>query len=205
MSCVCVRYADDIVVGFEHKVEAERFLADLRERLAEFARALHPDKTRLIEFGRYAGERRAERGLGKPETFNFLGFTHICGRTRAGGFQLKRKTRRDRMRLRLRAVKEGLRRRMHEPVPEQGQWLGRVVRGYFAYHALPTNARSLNAFHHHVGRLWLRTLRRRGQRDMSTWARMAQLVAAYLPSPRILHPWPDARFAVTHPRWEPSA
>ena len=202
---VYVRYADDIVVGFEHRDEAEQFLADLRERLAAFALELHPQKTRLIEFGRYAAERRAERGLGKPETFNFLGFTHICSRSRSGGFQLKRKTRRDRMRARLRAVKEGLRRRMHEPIPDQGQWLARVVRGYFAYHAVPTNARSLNAFHHHIGRLWLRTLKRRGQRDASTWSRVAQLVAEYLPTPRILHPWPDARFVVTHPRWEPSA
>ena len=195
---VFVRYADDTVAGFEYETDAKRFLADLRERLEKFALSLHPDKTRLIEFGRFAAERRARRGLGKPETFNFLGFTHICGHSRAGYFLLKRKTRRDRMRVRLRAIKEELRRRMHEPLPEQGRWLGQVVRGYFAYHAVPTNAKSLCAFPHHVtestGR---RSLRRRSQRDRTTWDRAAQLVAAFLPAVRIIHPWPHERFAVT--------
>ena len=133
---VFVRYADDSVAGFEYETDAKRFLADLHERLEKFALSLNPDKTRLIEFGRFAAERRARRDLGKPETFNFLGFTHICGHSRAGYFLLKRKTRRDRMRVRLRAIKEELRRRMHEPIPEQGRWLGQVVRGYFAYHAV---------------------------------------------------------------------
>ena len=202
---VLVRYADDTVAGFEYESDARRFLADLRERLEKFALSLHPDKTRLIEFGRFAAERRARRGLGKPGTFNFLGFTHICGQTRAGYFLLQRKTRRDRMRGRLRAIKEELRRRRHEPIPEQGRWLGQVVRGYFAYHAVPTNTKSLCAFRHHVTDLWRRTLRRRSQKDGTTWDRAAQLAAAFLPTVRILHPWPQARFAVKHPRWKPGA
>src|SRR6476620_1393533 len=139
---IIVRYADDIVMGFEHEGEARRFVADMRQRMEKFALSLHPDKTRLLEFGRYAAERRARRGLDKPETFNFLGFTHICGRSRRGVFQLKRQTRRDRMRARLRAIKEELQRRMHEPIPLQGKWLGQVVRGYFAYHAVPTNCKA---------------------------------------------------------------
>src|SRR6202040_1742194 len=162
---IIVRYADDFIVGFQHESDARRFLDEMRERLQKFALSLHPDKTRLIEFGRFAAERRERRGLGKPETFNFLGFTHICGHSRAGHFLLKRKTRRDRMRVRLRAIKEELRRRMHEPIPEQGRWLGQVLRGYFAYHAVPTNTRSLCAFRHHVTNLWRRSLRRRSQRD----------------------------------------
>jgi group II intron reverse transcriptase/maturase len=202
---IFVRYADDLVCGFEHAADAQRFHADLQQRMEQFALALHPDKTRLIEFGRFAAEARARRGLGKPETFNFLGFTHICGRSRKGGFQLKRKSRRDRMRAKLRAIKEELRRRLHEPIPQQGAWLRRVVRGYFAYHAVPTNVASLSAFRHHVEDLWRRALRRRSQKDHTTWDRLARLAADFLPAPRILHPWPDARFAVTHPRWEPNA
>jgi group II intron reverse transcriptase/maturase len=202
---VLVRYADDTVAGFEHETDAKRFLADLRERLEKFALSLHPDKTRLIEFGRFAADRRARRGLGKPETFNFLGFTHICGHSRKGYFLLKRKTRRDRMRARLRAIKEELWRRMHESIPEQGRWLGQVVRGYFAYHAVPTNTKSLCAFRYHVTDLWRRSLRRRSQRDCTTWERTAQLVAAFLPAVRTIHPWPHERFAVNHPRWKPGA
>ena len=139
---IIVRFADDIIIGFEHEGEARRFLADMRQRMEKFALSLHPDKTRLIEFGRYAAEHRARRGLGKPETFNFLGFTHICGRSSRGIFQLKRQTRRDRMRARLRAIKEELQRRMHEPIPLQGKWLRQVVRGYFTYHAVPTNSKN---------------------------------------------------------------
>jgi group II intron reverse transcriptase/maturase len=202
---IFVRYADDIVAGFEHESAAVRFLAELRERLEKFALSLHPDKTRLIEFGRHAAANRAKHGLGKPETFNFLGFTHICGRSRAGYFQLKRKTRRDRMRLKLKALTGELRRRMHVPIPEQGRWLAQVVRGYFAYHAVPTNARRLDAFRHYVTILWQRTLRRRSQHDWTTWERIARLVEHYLPPVRILHPWPSVRFSVKHPRWEPGA
>ena len=195
---IIVRYADDIVMGFEHEGEARRFVADMRQRMEKFALSLHPEKTRLIEFGRYAAERRARRGLGKPETFNFLGFTHICGRSRQGVFQLKRQTRRDRMRARLRAIKEELQRRMHEPIPLQGKWLRQVVRGYFAYHAVPTNSKSMSTFRHYVTDLWRRTLQRRSQRDRSTWARIAQLAAEFLPPVRILHPWPSERFAVKY-------
>jgi RNA-directed DNA polymerase len=204
-SVIFVRYADDIVCGFEHEADAQRFHAALQQRMEKFALSLHPDKTRLIEFGRFAAEHRARRGLGKPETFTFLGFVHICGRSRRGIFQLRRKSRRDRMRTRLRAIKEELRRRMHEPIPQQGQWLRQVVRGYFAYHAVPTNVASLSAFRTHVVDLWRRTLKRRSQKDHTTWDRLAQLAADFLPAPRILHPWPDARFVVTHPRWEPNA
>jgi RNA-directed DNA polymerase len=202
---IIVRFADDIIIGFEHEGEARRFLADMWQQMEKFALSLHPDKTRLIEFGRYAAEHRARRGLGKPETFNFLGFTHICGRSSRGIFQLKRQTRRDRMRARLRAIKEELQRRMHEPIPLQGKWLGQVVRGYFAYHAVPTNCKALSTFRHYVMDLWRRALQRRSQRDRSTWERIAQLARAFLPQARILHPWPSERFAVKYPRWEPGA
>lgn len=202
---VLVRYADDIVAGFEHEDDAVRFLAGLRERVEKFALLLHPEKTRLIQFGRHAAEQRAGRGLGKPETLNFLGFTHICGRSRRGGFLLHRKTRRDRMRARLRALKGELRRRMHEPIPQQGRWLAQVIRGYFAYHAVPTNFRQLHAFRYHVVGLWARSLRRRSQKDRSTWERISHLATDFLPPPRILHPWPEQRFVVKHPRWEPGA
>jgi RNA-directed DNA polymerase len=202
---IFVRYADDIVAGFEHKADAQRFHADLQQRMEKFALSLHPDKTRLIEFGRFAARDRAQRGLGKPETFDFLGLTHICGRSRKGAFQLKRKSRRDRMRAKLRAIKEELRRRMHDPIQQQGRWLGLVVRGYFAYHAVPTNIASLRAFRQQVVDLWRRALKRRSQKDHTTWCRIAALAAEFLPAPRILHLWPDARFAVTHPRWEPGA
>ena len=193
------------IIGFQHENDAQRCLDEMRKRLGEFALSLHPEKTRLIEFGRFAAERRKRRGLGKPETFNFLGFTFICGRTRSGKFQIKRKTRRDRMQAKLREIKEALRRCMHRPIPEQGKWLGRVVRGYFNYHAVPTNGQALEVFRHHVTDLWRRTLRRRSQKDRMTWERMTQLVNDWLPKPSILHPWPSDRFAVTHPRWEPNA
>jgi group II intron reverse transcriptase/maturase len=202
---IMVRYADDIVVGFEHRSDAERFLAEMRERLAMFALTLHGEKTRLIEFGRFAATNRSSRGEGRPETFNFLGFTHICGRGRRGGFLLKRKTRRDRMRARLLAVREGLRRRRHAPIDEQGGWLRQVVGGFFAYHAVPTNTAALGAFRYHVIRDWLRALRRRGQKDRTTWRRIVTLADRWLPKPSVTHPWPSQRFAVRHPRWEPYA
>jgi group II intron reverse transcriptase/maturase len=202
---IFVRYADDFIVGFQHDRDACRFLDEMRERLGKFALSLHPEKTRLIEFGRFAAERRQRRGLGRPETFNFLGFTFICGQTRAGKFQIKRRTRRDRMRAKLKMIKGEMWRRMHQPIPEQGKWLGRVVNGYFNYHAVPTNAHALHVFRHHVTDLWRRTLMQRSQKDGITWARMTQLVDDWLPKPIILHPWPSDRFAVTHPRWEPYA
>jgi len=202
---VIVRYADDMVVGFEHEAEAGRFMEDLRERLAKFALSLHPDKTRLIEFGRHAASNRAKRGLGKPETFNFLGFTHICSQSKAGYFQLKRKTRRDKLRMKLRSLKREMWQCLHAPVHEQGKWLGQVVRGYFGYHAVPTNSKRVHAFRYHVVNLWWRTLKRRSQKDRTTWQDMTRLAAEFLPLPRIRHPWPDTRFLVKHPRWEPSA
>ena len=202
---IIVRYADDTVMGFEHRTDAVRFLADLEKRMAEHALALHPDKTRLIEFGRFAAANRKARGLGKPETFDFLGFTHICGRTRNGRFQVRRRSRRDRMRAKLQAVKEELRRRMHAPVAEQGKWLASVVLGYFKYHGVPNNWDALAAFRHHVIGLWRGVLRKRSDKDQTTWDRINRLAAWWLPRPRISHPWPNQRFAVTHPRWEPYA
>jgi group II intron reverse transcriptase/maturase len=197
---VIVRYGDDFVVGFEYESDARRFWEALRARLEEFALALHPDKTRLIEFGRHAADRRATAGLGKPETFTFLGFVFICGKSRRGKFLVHRKSRRDRMRAKLAEVKKELRKRMHQPIPEQGRWLGQVVRGYFAYHAVPTNGLTVSAFRHHVERLWLRTLRRRSQKDCFTWERIKRLANDFLPQPRTLHPWPHVRFAVRHSR-----
>src|SRR5689334_11131269 len=197
--------ATRLVVGFEHEADARRFWDAMRARLGELALSLHPDKTRLIEFGRHAAARRRSRGLGRPETFAFLGFTFICGTARRGGFQVQRKSRRDRVRARLGAIKEELRRRMHRPIPVQGLWLRRVVAGFFAYHGVPTNGRALAAFRYHVLDLWRRALRRRSQRTKLTWERMVRLADAWLPRPRILHPWPQQRFAAKHPRWEPYA
>jgi group II intron reverse transcriptase/maturase len=202
---IIVRYADDFIIGFQYENDARRFLDQMRKRLEEFGLSLHSEKTRLIEFGRDAAERRKLRGLGRPETFNFLGFTFICGKTRAGKFQIRRKTRTDRMRATLGKIKNALRRCMHQPIPALGKWLGRVVSGYFNYHAVPTNGRALHVFRHHVIDLWRRTLRRRSQKDRITWARMTKLADAWLPKPTILHPWPSVRFAVRHPRWEPYA
>ena len=202
---IIVRYADDIIVGFEHETDARRFLDAMRERLERFALSLHPDKTRLIEFGRYAADRRDRRGLGKPESFSFLGFTFICGKSRQDTFQLKRKTRRDRMRAKLRAIKHEMRRRMHQPIPFQGKWLQQIVSGYFNYHAVPTNSRALHAFRHSVAKIWQRSLRRRSQKHSMSWERFTQLANDWLPQPRILHPWPERRFAVKHPRREPYA
>jgi group II intron reverse transcriptase/maturase len=193
---IIVRFADDIVVGFEHEADARRFWDAMRKRLEEFSLSLHPDKTRLIEFGRHAAAKRAQRGLGKPDTFRFLGFIFICGRSRKGEFQLRRKSRRDRMRAKLKEIKEQLRRQMHQPIPEQGRWLAQVIRGYFAYHAVPTNYPALSAFRYHIKRLWLRTLRRRSQKDRFAWERLTKLANDFLPQPKILHPWPSVRFAV---------
>ena len=197
---IIVRYADDVVAGFEHEDDARRFLDAMRARFEEFALSLHPDKTRLIEFGRHAAVRRERRGLGKPETFNFLGFTFICGKSLKGHFLLHRKSRGDRMRAKLQEIQEELRQRRHQAIPLQGEWLRSVVSGYFNYHAVPTNGRALTVFHYHIRRLWLRTLQRRSERDGSTWQRIEKLAADWLPKPRILHPWPRERFAVRHPR-----
>lgn len=191
---IVTRYADDFVLGFQHRGDALQFLGDLKERLRKFSLELHPSKTRLIEFGRFAATRRRERGLGKPETFDFLGFTHICGEMKHGRFLLLRHTMRGQIRAKLRSIQVELQRRRHLPLPAQGKWLGSVVRGYFAYFAVPTNVHALQAFRTQVERHWRQALRRRGQRDRTTWARMRILSARWLPKPRILHPWPSTRF-----------
>jgi RNA-directed DNA polymerase len=203
---IFVRYADDTVAGFQHLADAERFLADLRMRLAEFALTLHPEKTRLIEFGRHAATNRSRRGDGKPETFDFLGFTHICGvNEKRPGFQLWRRSSRKRMKAKVRAIKDELRRRLHTPLDEQGKWLGSVVRGFFAYHAVPGNFHAIDAFRCHVISGWLRSLRRRSQRHRMPWDRFNGFIDCYIPKARVLHPWPEARFRVRHSRWEPGA
>jgi RNA-directed DNA polymerase len=194
---VVVRYADDFIVGFQHRDEAERFLTDLRERFAKFGLELHPDKTRLLEFGRYALPNRTRRKQGKPATFNFLGFTHICAKTREGWFRLLRKTERKRRQAKLEAVKTELRRRMHEPVPEQGAYLGAVVRGYVNYYGIPGNSQAISLFRFAVIRIWHRTLCRRSQTGHVKWDRMARYVARWIPPARICHPHPDVRQRVT--------
>jgi len=197
---IIVRYADDLALGFEREDDARRFLDAMRARLEEFALTLHPDKTRLIEFGRHAAANREKYGLGKPETFAFLGFTFICSTTRGGRFSLKRKSRRDRLRTKVQHVKGELRRRMHQPISKQGTWLRQVVVGFCNYHAVPDNIRALGAFRYYVIRAWLQTLRRRSQKDDFSWERMEKLADEWLPKPAIRHPWPRVRFAVKHPR-----
>src|SRR5229473_2590438 len=198
---IVVRYADDAVLGFQHRADAEQFLRDWKERLSRFGLELHPDKTRLIEFGRYAVANRKERGEGKPETFNFLGFTHICGQTwKTGKFLLLRKTIHQRLSAKLRALKEELRRRRHLSVAELGKWLRSVVQGYFNYHAVPGNLASLRSFRLQVIRRWMRALRRRSQKSRMTWPRLVALAERWLPKPSILHPYPNLRFDARHPR-----
>jgi len=198
---IIVRYADDAVLGFQHREDVERFREQLRERLRKFGLELHPDKTRLMEFGRYAAERREKRGEGKPETFNFLGFTHICGRSRTTGyFTVYRKTIGKRMAAKLKEIRQKLRQRMHAPVGDTVKWLQSVVRGYFQYHAVPGNEARLKAFRHDVLHMWLQLLRRRSQRSRWTWARFNACLGDLLPVVEILHPYPDARFDAKHPR-----
>lgn len=191
---IVVRYADDFIVGFQRIGDAKPFLEELRTRLRCFALELHPEKTRLIRFGSYARQQRAERNEARPETFNFLGFTHICGENRRGNFTLVRRTMRVRIAAKLQAVKTELLRRRHQPVPQQGEWLGHVVRGFFAYHAVPANGAALDAFRSQVKRHWKRALSRRSQRAYVSWPRMQKLGDRWLPRPRILHPWPQDRF-----------
>jgi group II intron reverse transcriptase/maturase len=202
---IVVRYADDLVVGFEDRTEAERFLVAFRERLAKFGLELNLEKTRLIEFGRFAAQDRERRGEGKPETFTFLGFTHYCGKRRSNGaFTVRRKTAKKRMVAKLRAIKAELRFRMHEPIAAVGEWLRKVVTGYYRYHAIPGNIDRLSLFGQRLRRLWWLTLRRRSQRRV-TWERIFPITAHWLPAPRVLHPYPTDRFLATHPRWEPYA
>jgi len=198
---VIARFADDFVVGFEHRQDAERFWADLRERLAKFGLELNAEKTRLIRFGRFAAQQRRERGLGKPETFSFLGFAHICAESRNGRFKLKRTTDSKRVRAKLRAVKDELRWRRHLPIPEQGHWLASVLRGHYNHYAVPDNSEALRAFRDELARLWRQALSRRSQKAHVNWERMSRLADRWLPRPHILHPWPEERFdAITQGR-----
>ena len=195
---IVVRYADDVVMGFQHRAEAEAFLTELRDRLAEHGLELHQGKTRLIEFGRFAAANRAERGEGQPATVEFLGFTHICARRRSdGGFTVLRKTIGRRLRQKAKEVREMLMRHRHKPVGEQGQWLRSVVQGFFNYHAVPGNRRALNAFRTQVNRAWLRALRRRSQKGRKlNWGRMKRLIATWIPAAKVLHPYPNQRLAL---------
>jgi group II intron reverse transcriptase/maturase len=197
---VVIRYADDSIVGFQYQTDAHRFLENLRERLAKFGLELHPDKTRRIEFGRFADENRKRRGEGKPETFDFLGFKHISAKNRLGRFSVRRTTIRKRMRAKLRNLKQELRRRMHDPVPETGGWLKSVVQGYFNYYAVPGNLDSLAIFRKRARALWWQNLRRRSQQRHFSWTKMIALGERWLPQPCVLHPYPAVRFAANHPR-----
>lgn len=194
---VIVRFADDFVVGFEHRQEAERFLAELRERFAQFGLGLHPEKTQLIEFGRFADTNRRVRGDGKPGTFNFLGFTHICGKTRRGGFAVLRQTMRKRWQAKIQAVRAELKRRLHYSVPEVGAYLRSVVTGHFRYYGVPRNGPALAAFRHAIARTWRWVLKRRSQKSRMPWSRFAKYAEHWLPYPRICHPYPFQRFGVT--------
>jgi RNA-directed DNA polymerase len=197
---IVVRYADDLVVGFEQRAEAERFLADFRERLAKFGLELHAEKTRLIEFGRFAQSNRPARGEGEPESFTFLGFTHYCGINSAGYFTIRRQTARKRLEAKLQQVKQTLRARMHEPVPEVGEWLRRVLNGFYQYHAVPGNWDSLKMFRQRIGRYWRHVLRRRSQRGRLSAKRLTRLFNRWLIPPRLVHPYPSVRFDAMHPR-----
>jgi RNA-directed DNA polymerase len=197
---VVIRYADDTIVGFQSETDADRFREDLGKRLEKFGLELHPEKTRRIEFGRFAERNRERRGEGKPETFDFLGFTHISGKNGLGRFAVRRTTIRKRMRAKLREIKQQLRQRMHDPVAQTGKWLKSVVQGYFNYYAVPGNLTSLGVFRDRVLALWWRTIRRRSQRRRVSWTRTLAFARTWLPQPRVLHPFPDARFAVTHLR-----
>ena len=194
---IVVRYADDIVLGFQEKSDAEQFLKELAERFRKFRLELHPEKTRLLEFGRYAAQNRRWAGRGKPETFNFLGFTHICARKRSNGrFTVWRQTIRKRMQAKLQGVKIELQRRMHDSVPEVGKWLRSVVDGHYRYYGVPMNAPALNKFRFHVIRHWHRVLSRRSQNGRVEWSRMQRLSNRWLPAPRIYHPYPLERLGV---------
>ena len=192
---VVIRYADDFVIGFERKGEAEACLKELQERFAEFGLKLHETKTRLIEFGRYAIERREEHGEGRPETFDFLGFTHRCDKTRSHGwFTIRRESIAKRMRAGLAKVKELLRRRRHWEIGSIGRWLSRVIHGWYGYYAIPGNMIRLQQFRDEIVKAWLAELRRRSQRHRWTWKRIQRMVRRLLPTPKILHPYPDQRF-----------
>src|SRR4051794_6578391 len=196
---IVVRYADDLVVGFQHRTDAERFLREFQDRLAKFGLELHADKTRLIEFGRFAVRNRKQRGEGKPETFTFLGFTHFCGQLTTGTFTVWRITAQKRMVAKLKAIKAELQRRKHHRTSEVGAWLRQVVLGYYQYHAVPGNTTQLRLFSRRVAWLWRNVLVRRSQRARVGWDRLTSILARWIPQPRTLHPYPDARFNATHP------
>ncbi|MCJ7808263.1 MAG: group II intron reverse transcriptase/maturase [Dehalococcoidia bacterium] len=199
---IIVRYADDFVIGFEYRQDAERLQKELEERMQQFGLEMNPEKTRLIEFGRFAIDNRAKRGEGKPETFDFLGFTHICAKTREHRyFTIKRKSISKRLARKVKKAKEELNRRRHMPVPAQGKWLRSVVQGFFNHHAVPGNRYALDAFRRSLVRAWFQSLRRRSQKARSLkWERMQRIINKWLPRPRILHPYPNQRLCVTHPR-----
>jgi group II intron reverse transcriptase/maturase len=192
---IAIRYADDSILGFQFESEAKRFLQAMQARLSTFRLTLHPQKTRLIEFGRYAEERRERRGLGRPETFDFLGFTHCCSKNRNGTFKILRLTVKKRMRATLASIRETLKRRRHEPIECVGQWLQRVVRGYFNYFAVPDNLQRLSGFRFEVCRAWRQALGRRSQRGKMTWTQFERVSRKYLPLPHRVHPYPPQRFA----------
>jgi RNA-directed DNA polymerase len=199
---IIVRYADDFVMGFQYRHEAERFLGEMKERFDQYGLEIHREKTRLIEFGRFAQANRAERGEGKPETFDFLGFTHICSRTQKGNrFTLRRKTIAKRLRTKLKEVREAIIRRRHEPVPALGKWLRSVIQGHFNYYAVPGNREAVDRFRTEISRAWLFALRRRSQKSRNlTWDRIKRLIKTWIPTVRTRHPYPDQRLCVNYPR-----
>jgi len=198
---IMVRYADDIVVGFEHREEAELFRQELRERLRQFELTLNEEKTRLLEFGRQAAQQRKQRGEGKPETFNFLGFTHICGKSRRGKFLVVRKTMHKRMHAKLKALKSEFRQGMHRPLPEQGKWVAAVLRGHYQHYGVPLNSQALETFAYQVKRLWHRALRRRSQKACTlSWAKFKRITARWTPAAHLCHPYPEARLAARYRR-----
>lgn len=194
---IVVRFADDFVMGFQHRHEAHQFLGELRERFAKFGLELHPEKTRLIRFGRFAAQNRRDLGERKPETFDFLGFTHICGKTRNGKFMMLRHTMRKKWQAKLKELYVELRRRMHKSVPSQGAYLRSVVAGHMRYYGVPTNSTAIGAFRQKVCRLWMKVLKRRSDKHSITWKRMKRLIARYIPLARICHPYPSERLRVS--------
>ena len=204
---IVVRYADDIVAGFQHQDEADAFLTDVADRLSQFGLTLHSRKSRLIEFGRHAATRRKATGLGKPETFNFLGLTHMAAKTRNGCFVIRRRTIGKRLDRKLQEIKRELRRRLQDPVPETRRWLSQVLQGYYHYFAVPCNLDALNKYRYGIGRAWLRALRRLSQqaRRHLTWEKFKVILNRWLPYPRVLHPWPNVRFHRRHLSQEPCA
>lgn len=193
---VFIRYADDSIAGFQYEADARRFLDDLRKQFHEYGLELHPEKTRILEFGRFAAGNREKRKLPKPETFDFLGLTHICGKTRNGDFQIRRMTARKRKARKLKEIKDELARKMHHAIPEVGKWLASVIRGHMQYYSVPTNYRAIASFRREVIRIWRYTLTRRSHKADVTWPRMKRLADSWLPKPRIVHPWPNQRLVV---------